>query len=262
MPALIFDCDGVLADTEKDGHLQAFNQTFEHFNLPVSWSVADYAERLKIGGGKERLKSLLTPEFIVNAKLPSDSEGQSAAVAEWHRFKTQIYTELVEQGVMPARPGIARIIDEANEAGWKLAVASTSHEKSVRAVLNHAVGDKLASKFSIFAGDIVSKKKPAPDIYLLSLEKLAVTADEVIVIEDSNNGLMASTSAGIRTVVTVSSFTANENFESASLVVSSLGDFAPGEKTTVLKNPNSLKLSEVITLSDLNNILQVPQIVQ
>ena len=259
MPALIFDCDGVLADTEKDGHLRAFNQTFDHFKLPVSWSVADYAERLKIGGGKERLKSLLTPEFIIDAKLPSDPEGQSATVAEWHRFKTEIYTELVEQGVMPARPGIARIITEANEAGWKLAVASTSHEKSVRAVLNHAVGDKLAAKFSIFAGDIVSKKKPAPDIYLLTLEKLAVTADEVIVIEDSNNGLMASTSAGIRTVVTVSSFTAEENFDSASLVISSLGDYAPGEKTTVLKNPNYLELPEVITLNDLKNILQTPQ---
>jgi HAD superfamily hydrolase (TIGR01509 family) len=258
MPALIFDCDGVLADTEKDGHLRAFNQTFDYFKLPVSWSVADYAERLKIGGGKERLKSLLTPEFIINAKLPSDSEEQSATVAEWHRFKTEIYTELVEQGVMPARPGIARIINEANEAGWKLAVASTSHEKSVRAVLNHAVGNKLAAKFSIFAGDIVSKKKPAPDIFLLTLEKLAVTADEVIVIEDSNNGLMASTSAGIRTVVTISSFTTEENFDSASLVISSLGDYAPGERTTVLKNPNNLELLEVVTLNDLNNILKTP----
>lgn len=259
MPALIFDCDGVLADTEKDGHLRAFNQTFDYFKLPVQWSVADYAKRLKIGGGKERLKSLLTPEFIINAKLPSDSEGQSAAVADWHRFKTEIYTELVEQGVMPARPGIARIVEEANVAGWKLAVASTSHEKSVRAVLNHAVGNELAAKFSIFAGDIVPKKKPAPDIYLLALEKLAVTADEVIVIEDSNNGLVASTAAGLRTVVTVSSFTTDENFDSAFLVVSSLGDYAPGEKTTVLKNPNYLELSEVVTLNDFENILKTPR---
>lgn len=258
MPALIFDCDGVLADTEKDGHLRAFNQTFDYFNLPVQWSIADYAEKLKIGGGKERLKSLLTPEFIINAKLPSDSEGQSAAVADWHRFKTEIYTELAEQGVMPARPGIARIVEQANEAGWILAVASTSHEKSVRAVLNHAVGNELAAKFSVFAGDIVPKKKPAPDIYLLTLEKLAVTADEVIVIEDSNNGLVASTAAGLRTVVTVSSFTTDENFDSAFLVVSSLGDHASGEKTTVLKNPNNLELLEVITLNDFNNILKTP----
>ena len=55
--ALIFDCDGVLADTERYGHLVAFNQTFEEFGLPVRWSVAEYQEKLKIGGGKERMAS-------------------------------------------------------------------------------------------------------------------------------------------------------------------------------------------------------------
>ena len=258
MSALIFDCDGVLADTEKDGHLRAFNQTFDYFKLPVQWSVADYAQKLKIGGGKERLQSLLTPESIVNAKLPSDPDGQSAAIADWHRYKTEIYTKLVEQGVMPARPGIARIVKEANEAGWKLAVASTSAEKSVRAVLKHAVGEELAAKFSVFAGDIVPKKKPAPDIYFYSLEKLDVTADEVIVIEDSNNGLVASTAAGLRTIVTVSSFTTDENFDTAFLVVSSLGDYDSGEKATFLKNPNHLPFTEVLTIDDLTTIMKIP----
>ncbi len=258
MPALIFDCDGVLADTEKDGHLAAFNQTFDYFKLPVQWTINDYAAKLKIGGGKERLKSLLTPEFIAKAKLPSDSEGQAVAVTNWHRYKTEIYTQLVEQGIMPARPGIARIVEEANSAGWRLAVASTSHEKSVRAVLNHAVGDELASKFSVFAGDIVPHKKPAPDIYLLALEKLAVSVNEAIVVEDSNNGLVAATTAGLRTLVTISSFTSGENFDGASLVVSSLGDYAQGEKSTVIENPNNLTLSEVVTLNDLNNIMKTP----
>ncbi len=260
MPALIFDCDGVLADTEKDGHLRAFNQTFEHFKLPLQWSVSDYAEKLKIGGGKERLKSLLTPEFIVKAQLPADPLAQAEQVADWHRYKTNIYTDLVEGGVMPARPGISRIVKEASDAGWILAVASTSHEKSVQAVLNHAVGLELAAKFSIFAGDIVAKKKPAPDIYLLALEKLAISANEAIVVEDSNNGLVAATSAGLRTVVTVSSFTLNENFDSASLVVDCLGDVAAGEKAKVLKNPANLKLTDEVKLAHLNTILKLPQL--
>ena len=172
MPALIFDCDGVLADTERDGHLPAFNAAFKHFDLPVCWSEEEYAKKLTIGGGKERLKSLLTPEFIGAAHLPSDPQGLSDAVASWHAYKTDVYTDLVADGVMPGRPGIARIVTAAHDAGWTLAVASTSHEDSVRAVLEHAVGTDMAAHFSVFAGDIVAKKKPAPDIYLLALKEL------------------------------------------------------------------------------------------
>lgn len=259
MPALIFDCDGVLADTEKDGHLRAFNQTFEHFNLPVHWTVSDYTEKLKIGGGKERLKSLLTSEFISKAKLAADPKVQAAAVADWHRYKTDIYTELVESGVMPARAGIARIAKEASAAGWKLAVASTSHAKSVQAVLTHAVGAELAARFAVFAGDIVPHKKPAPDIYRLALAELAVSTAQAIVIEDSRNGLVAATAAGLRTVVTISSFTSNENFQGASLVLSCLGDSATGQKARILENPANLTLGDEITLSDLKNILELPQ---
>lgn len=260
MPALIFDCDGVLADTEKDGHLRAFNQTFEHFHLPVQWSVVDYAEKLKIGGGKERLKSLLTPEFISKAELSPDPKAQAAAVADWHRYKTDIYTDLVESGVMPPRAGIARIVKEAHAAGWKLAVASTSHAKSVQAVLTHAVGAELAADFAVFAGDIVPHKKPAPDIYRLALAELAVSTAQAIVIEDSQNGLAAATAAGLRTVVTISSFTSEENFADASLVVSCLGDLATGQPAKLLENPANLTLGDEITLADLNNILELPAI--
>src|SRR3984957_13077406 len=120
--ALVFDCDGVLADTERYGHLPAFNATFAEFGLPVRWSVADYQEKLRIGGGKERLASLLTPEFVVAAGLPADAAGQQAAVAAWHRRKTAIYAELVEAGKVPPRPGIARIVADALAAGWPVAV--------------------------------------------------------------------------------------------------------------------------------------------
>ena len=256
MPALIFDCDGVLADTEKDGHLPSFNKTFEHFNLPVRWSVEDYAIKLKIGGGKERLKSLISPDFIRDAKISDNPELQAEEIAKWHKYKTNIYTELVEQGVLPARPGIARIVKKAYERNWVLAVASTSHEKSVKAVLEHAVGKELASKFSVFAGDVVAKKKPAPDIYLLALEKLELNPEEVIVVEDSSNGLKAALAAGLKAVVTISSYTANEDFSGASLVVSSLGD-AKGEKTTVVENSGNYPIGDEVKLSDLVQILNL-----
>lgn len=258
MPALIFDCDGVLADTERDGHLRAFNDTFEYFNLPLRWSADDYAEKLKIGGGKERLSSLLTPDFIAESGLPEDEAGQKEAVASWHRHKTGVYTELVQQGVMPGRPGIARIVADAHAAGWTLAVASTSHEQSVRAVLNHAVGDDLASHFAVFAGDVVPKKKPAPDIYLLALQELGLSASDVVVVEDSRNGMLAALAADLRTVVTVSSFTADEDFTGASLVVTSLGD-PPAVNTEVLSNPLNLSIGTSVTLSDLTRIIESPR---
>ncbi len=175
--ALILDCDGVLADTELHGHLVAFNQVFEEFGLPVRWSAGEYREKVRIGGGKERLASLLTPEFIAAAGLPADAAGQQAAVAAWHRRKTEIYTGLVARGAVPPRPGVARLVGEALTAGWLVAVASTSAEPSVRATLARAVGEETArDRVAVFAGDVVPRKKPAPDIYLLALRTLGVPA--------------------------------------------------------------------------------------
>jgi HAD superfamily hydrolase (TIGR01509 family) len=255
MPGLIFDCDGVLADTEQHGHLPAFNAAFEKFDLPVRWDVPTYAEKVKIGGGKERLASILTEEFVSEAGLPADAEGQRQAVAQWHLAKTAVYTDLVNSGALPARPGIARIVAEAHAAGWKLAVASTSAEPSVRAVLRHAVGDDLAAEFQVFAGDIVPRKKPSPDIYTLAATQLGLDPDECVVVEDSEIGLRAATSAGLRTVVTVSGFTTNEHFSGASLVVSSLGDPEPGEHSTVLSDPLNLGPLSFVDLTLLSTIL-------
>ena len=257
MPALIFDCDGVLADTERDGHLPAFNATFAEFGLPVHWSEEDYAGKLLIGGGKERLTSLLTPEFVQAAGLPVDPASQQEAVASWHRRKTQIYTDLVASGALPARPGIARIVADAAADGWLLAVASTSAEASVRAVLLYTVGEILAARFQVFAGDIVAAKKPAPDIYTYALEHLGVTTDEAVVIEDSSNGLRAARAARLRTVVTVSSYTADEDFAGAALVVTSLGE-PHGVSTSVLRSPAGVVPRGFVTLDDVLSVLRSP----
>ncbi|MBC3761027.1 HAD-IA family hydrolase [Quadrisphaera oryzae] len=220
--ALVFDCDGVLADTERDGHLPAFNATFAEVGLPVQWSEDDYAEKLRIGGGKERMASLLTPEFVQANGLPTDADGQKALLADLHRRKTARYTEAVARGDLPARPGVARLVEEAAAAGWALAVASTSAEASVRAVLEHAVGAERARDVAVFAGDVVPAKKPDPAIYALAVRELGVDADRVVVVEDSRNGMRAALGAGLRCVVTTSSYTAEEDFTGAALVVPDL----------------------------------------
>lgn len=254
MSAIIFDCDGVLADTERDGHLPAFNQTFRHFGLPVQWLQADYAEKLAIGGGKERMASLLTPELIAVAKLPTDPNEQQQLIAQWHRYKSEIYQEMVQGGKLPARPGIARLVEEAIASNWTLVVASTSAESSVRAVLEYVVGREQAARFHIFAGDIVPHKKPAPDIYLLAKERLDLSPENTLVIEDSRNGLVAAIAAQFRTLVTVSSYTAQEDFHEAILVVSDLGD--PNLPMRILANRSFAKPKDYITLEDIQDCLK------
>lgn len=222
--ALIFDCDGVLADTEKHGHLPAFNRTFKEVGLQVQWSSEEYAERIKIGGGKERMQDMLTSDFVAEHNLSTDVEEQRAMVARWHAVKTRHYTELISAGTIPARPGVRRLAEEALKAGWSLAVASTSAEVSVRAVLETVVGLDMADHFEVFAGDVVPQKKPWPDIYLLALDRLGVQASDAVVVEDSGIGLRAARAADLRTIVTISSYTAHDDMEGAALVLSDLGE--------------------------------------
>jgi HAD superfamily hydrolase (TIGR01509 family) len=250
VPALIFDCDGVLADTERDGHRPAFNQAFADVGVPVCWSVEEYGDLLKIGGGKERMASLLTDEFVRSNGLPAHAEGQRELLADWHRRKTATYKAMVAAGRLPARPGIARIVHEARQAGWSLAVASTSAAESVLAVLAHAVGTDAAACFSVFAGDVVDAKKPDPSIYVLALERLGLAPADAIAIEDSRNGLLAAVGAGLRCVVTVSGYTADEDMSEAILVATSLGD--PGKPARILANRGAARPVELLTLDDLN----------
>jgi HAD superfamily hydrolase (TIGR01509 family) len=239
--ALIFDCDGVLADTERYGHLAAFNATFSLYGLNVHWSEDEYGEKLKIGGGKERMASLFDDPSFAAAHKKDD-------LTAWHRTKTTIFQRLVVN--LPPRPGIARIIGDALDQGWTVAVASTSAEASVRAVLANAVGDATAARVPVFAGDIVPAKKPDPAIYELTASRLGLDKSDTLVIEDSRNGLLAATGAGLRCLVTVNGYTVGEDFTEAVLVVSELGD--PGRPPVeVLADRGGVRPGAFVTLDDL-----------
>lgn len=224
MPALIFDCDGVLADTERDGHLVAFNDTFVDLGVPVRWTQAEYARLLSIGGGKERIAAGLGQDDLARLGPAGTPDERAALIKTIHAKKTERFLEIVRSGAVPTRPGIRRIILAALAADWTVAVASTSAEVSVRAVLEQAVGPEAAAACHVFAGDIVAHKKPAPDIYLTVLADLGLDPADCLVVEDSAVGLRAAKAAGLRTLVTTSAFTAKEDFEGAEHVLPDLGE--------------------------------------
>jgi HAD superfamily hydrolase (TIGR01509 family) len=219
LQALIFDCDGVLVDTERDGHRVAFNEAFRQAGLATVWSVERYGELLTTAGGKERMR-----RHFDETGWPPEWAERDALIAKLHKLKTDIFMQVIGQGELPLRPGVARLVDEAIANGVRLAVCSTSNERAVQSVVDVLLGPERASHITVFAGDIVAAKKPAPDIYNLAATTLGLTPANCVVIEDSNNGLRAAKAAGMRCVVTISSYTAEEDFAQADKVVSNLDD--------------------------------------
>ncbi|MEO1592447.1 MAG: HAD-IA family hydrolase [Cyanobacteria bacterium J06632_22] len=219
LKALIFDVDGTLAETERDGHRVAFNRAFQAAGLPWQWSVAEYGRLLAISGGKERLR------HYIETVRPSGFETSDldGFVKDIHRAKGQFYLDLI--GSIPLRPGVRRLINEARAAGVRLAIATTSSLPSTLALLTTVLDPDSPSWFDIIAaGDVVPYKKPSPGIYYHALTHLDLSARECIAIEDTHHGLVASTRAGLRTLVTVNDYTIDQDFRLAKAVVNNLGE--------------------------------------
>ena len=219
MQALIFDCDGVLVDTERDGHRIAFNRAFAELGLGTEWSVERYGELLTTAGGKERMLR----HFEEKGWPPSVSD-RDGTIKNLHLRKTDIFMKLIEGGELPLRPGVKRMVDEAIAAGIALAVCSTSNERAVQAVVDVMLGQARARHVRVFAGDVVPRKKPDPAIYNLAAEKLALDPARCVVIEDSRNGLRAAKAARMKCIVTKSLYTEEEDFTGADLVVGDLDE--------------------------------------
>ena len=219
LKALIFDCDGVLVDTEKDGHRVAFNQAFAKKGYDFEWDAALYGKLLEVAGGKERMRG-----YFDQYGWPDDTSDKDALIKDLHKLKTDLFMKIIESGQLPLRPGVKRLVDEAIAENIILAVCSTSNERAVTMVVEKMLGPDRRKKFTILAGDIASKKKPDPEIYHLAKQQLDLDPRQCMVVEDSRNGLLAAKAAHMPCIVTISSYTADEQFDEADLIVPELGD--------------------------------------
>ena len=218
--ALIFDVDGTLADTEE-AHRQAFNDSFRAHGLELGWGRELYRELLQVTGGKERLAA-----FFGRAPLAAAERARlTALIPSLHAAKTSFYLDRMKLGRVPLRPGVRRLMTEARAAGVRLAIASTTSPENVSALLEGTLGEHAPEAFSVIAtGDAVPRKKPAPDIYLLALERLGVTSRCAVAFEDSRAGVAAAKAAGLFTVATPSDWSQGQDFAAADLVLPCLGD--------------------------------------
>ncbi len=221
LKAFLFDVDGTLSDTERDGHRVAFNHAFEEYGINWHWDVDTYGELLAVTGGKERMQ-YYADKFLDKNNLPDNLE---SLIPELHQAKTRHYTELLSTGAIPLRPGVERLINEARQRGFRLAIATTTTPQNVTALLTHTLGAQSIDWFEVIAaGDIVPAKKPAPDIYDYALKTMKLSADECIAFEDSANGIKSTSDANLQTIITVNDYTREHDFSGACIVLDQMGE--------------------------------------
>jgi HAD superfamily hydrolase (TIGR01509 family) len=211
LQALIFDVDGTLAETEEL-HREAFNQTFNEFDLAWHWDQERYHTLLKITGGKERM-------LAHAASLGIDDFDPLPL----HKRKTTLYNEMLAQGAISLRPGVEALIRKAKEKDLRLAIATTTSRENVETLIRVTLGGDPHHWFeAICTGEDVAIKKPDPEVYQVTLSRLALTARGAIAFEDTKNGVLAARGAGLDVIVTPSLYSAGEDFSGALAIIETL----------------------------------------
>jgi HAD superfamily hydrolase (TIGR01509 family) len=213
--ALIWDIDGTVAETERDGHRVAFNRAFAEAGLPWHWDDATYGRLLQVNGGRDRLMSFLRER----SDAPPTVQARQALVRRLHPRKNALYAELVAKGCITARPGVLRLMDQCRREGVAMAIATTTGRANVDALLGRLLGGAWPARFAaVVCAEDAPRKKPDPQAYLLALQRLGVASAEALALEDSPMGLQAALEAGLRCGITRSRYFADARFEGAAWV--------------------------------------------
>lgn len=223
--ALIWDVDGTLSETEET-HRDAFNRSFAAAGLDWTWDQATYRRLLQVTGGKERMA-----RFAADGGMTMEAE----AIAGIHIAKTTIYGKMIETGSASLRPGVREVIEATRQRGLRHAIATTTSRPNIDALILATMGSPAPQIFDVIAaGDEVAAKKPAPDVYLLALQRLGLPAADCIAIEDSMPGLAAARAAGLRVLVTPSVYTDGDDFAAADWVLPDLTGPLPDPLAAIL----------------------------
>jgi len=227
LAAVVFDVDGTLVDSERDGHRVAFNQAFADLGLPYRWDEHVYGRLLRVTGGQRRIDGYLAEQGVAADK-------RERLAPDLHRHKTDILRAMVADGMIEPRPGVVRLLDELAGRGCRLAVATTGSRGWVDQLLERVLPQ--ASFEVVVTGDEVAGRKPDPEAYVAALERLATSVADTVAVEDSHEGLVAAKAAGLACVVVTNGYTADHDLSTADLVLDGFG--GPGRPARVVADPH------------------------
>jgi HAD superfamily hydrolase (TIGR01509 family) len=246
--AAVFDVDGTLVDSERDGHRVAFNLAFVEFGLPYEWGVEEYGDLLRTTGGQRRIDRYLVAHGV-------DSATRARLVPALHARKSLILTGLVDEGRVGVRPGVRRLLAELTDLGCPIAVATTGSRSWVSPMLARLLPEVEFD--AIVCGDDVSARKPDPDAFRVALHRLGVAADGVVAVEDSWEGLTAAVGAGLACAVVVNGYTADHDMAAAGLVLDGFGE--PGAPAAVLADRADTWCAGVLDAESLGRLAGAPR---
>lgn len=244
LSAVVFDVDGTLVDSERDGHLVAFNQAFADLSLPYRWDEELYGRLLRVTGGQRRIDGYLADEGV-------DEEERARLAPALHRHKTEILRRMIGEGRLEPRPGVARLLAELGDHGCRLAVATTGSRGWVDLLLGRLLPGVTFE--AVVTGDEVVGRKPDPEAFLTALRRLGTTAATTVAVEDSHEGLAAAKAAGLACVVVTNGYTAGHDLAGADLVLDGFGE--PGRPAEVTADPRGTGCRGILDLETLRRLV-------
>jgi beta-phosphoglucomutase len=187
LEAIIFDFDGVVADSEPT-HRKSFNMILKELDV----SIPDKLYRERYVG--------MSPLGILEDFFRMNNIKRSARF--WSRKRVKVFHELVKKGKLKPVKGFMKFNKLLNEIGMKKIIASGGHRSNVSLMLKKL---KLYKEFQFISREDVKKRKPDPEALLLAAKKLGVKPSDCLVFEDSPYGVEAARRAGMKCVALTTS---------------------------------------------------------